>query len=373
MGRDLTEHFPLSGWDEYPIHQFPEPIRFVATTDLRAFERYWFTAQDELGELFLVTGIGFYPNLGTADAYAILVQNNVHTTVRAHRPLGSDRGDFTVGPLCFELIEPFTEWRLSLGENAQRLAFDLTWRDAKRAVFRRQPVRHGAADWRLLHEWAGYETFGTIDGTVQYKGKQFQLRRSNVRGSRDHHWGIRNGVGGPGQMLREPGDSHLGQWVEFGDWSIWSRQVLFNLGDGRRGASRIEPFEHRMRFDPVTKNLTGGFIRNRLDNGEIREVAYEQIANQVAYLRCGMYTGPNDRGTPEENYHHGMAVGNCVGGETYDLTDPNVRIRIAGFEDHLCRATWNGETVVGILECRNPALYEMCRDGAPGFSILEDQ
>jgi hypothetical protein len=173
-------------------------------------------------------------------------------------------------------------------------------------------------------------------------------------------------------MLPEGRTSHLGQWVEFREWSIWSRQVLYNIGDNRRGAGRIEPIDHKLRFDPVTKHVIGGVIRNRLDNGEIREVTYEQIGNQVAYLRCGMYTGPDGRGTPEENYHHGVAVGEAVNGETYDLIDPNVRTRIAGFEDHLCRATYNGETVIGILECRNPVVYEMCRDRYLGFSLMDD-
>jgi len=142
-------------------------------------------------------------------------------------------------------------------------------------------------------------------------------------------------------------------------------------------AERTEPAAARgttaanLRFDPVTKHLIGAVVTNRLGNGEIREITYEQIGHQVAYLRCGMYSGPGDRGTPEENYHHGMPVGEKVGGETYDLCDPNVRMHIAGFEDHLCRATCDGKTTVGILECRNPAIYEMCRAGVPGLSILE--
>ena len=124
MKRPLAEHFPLFALDEYPIHQCTEPLRFVATTDPRAFERYWFTAQDDQGEVFLVTGFGFYPNLETADAYAIFVHDNKHTSARAHRRLSQDRSDITIGPLCAEMIEPFTEWRLTLGDNAQDLKFD---------------------------------------------------------------------------------------------------------------------------------------------------------------------------------------------------------------------------------------------------------
>ena len=175
-------------------------------------------------------------------------------------------------------------------------------------------------------------------------------------------------------MIPEKRASHLAQWIEFSDWSIWGLWNLYNLGDSRSGAGTVVPIEHKVRFDPVTKHVVGAVITNRLDNGEIREVAYEQIGNQVAYLRCGGYSGPvpEYRGTPEENYHHGMYVGdNVVRGDTYDLTDPSVRMHIAGFENHLCRATCNGETVVGLLECKNPVIYEMCMSAYPGYSLLD--
>lgn len=372
---DLKEHSPLSAMDEYPIHQFPEPLRVFSTSDPRAYERYWFSVNDDHGEVFMAMGFGLYPNLGTADAYAIFVHNNQHTTVRSHRLLGDDRTDMTFGPINAEIIEPFREWRLSLGENQQGLRFDLRWRDTKRARFQRFIGRFipSSHDGRLQPEWAGYESFGTIEGTVEYQGKKFEIHPLRYRGSRDHHWGTRNGVGGPPHMVGAKRVSHLGQWVEFSDWSIWLHRVLYNIGDDSRpGAGKIEQIDHKLRFDPVTKALTGGIIRNRLSNGEIRDVTYDQIDNMVVYLRCGGYDGPTG-GTPEENIYHGMYVGdNVVGGEKYDLSDPKVRAHIMGFEQHLCRATCNGETVIGILECRNPIIYEYCRDGRPGYSFLED-
>ena len=92
MTRDLQEHAPLSVWDEYPIHQCNEPVRYIAATDPRAFERYWFSCWDDKGEIFLAMGFGFYPNLGTIDAYTIFVHDNTHTTVRIHKIMEADRG-----------------------------------------------------------------------------------------------------------------------------------------------------------------------------------------------------------------------------------------------------------------------------------------
>jgi len=376
MATELSEHFPLAAFDEYPIHQSTEVLRVMATTDPRAYERYWFSAQDDAGEMFLVIGMGFYPNLETTDAYSIFVHKNKHTTVRAYRPVGQDRANMVVGPVSLQIVRPFREWRLTLGNNSEKLKYDLTWRDAKRAIFHRialsMPDNPTVIDSQLFLSNVGYESFGTVEGTIEYQGRQFKLDASRVRGSRDHHWGIRDGVGGPGHQVSAPKGSHLGQWVEFRDWSIWGWRVLYNLGEPQGGATRIDPFEHKLRFDPITKHLVGGVIRNRLASGQVREVTYEQIGNQVAYLRCGMYTGPDGRGTPEEDYHHGSAVGESVAGETYDVSDAKVRMRIAGFDEHLCRVTCNGETAIGILECRNPVLYEMCRAKVPGFSLLDE-
>ncbi len=56
--------------DEYPVHQVPLSMRHMATSDRNAYDRCYFNAHDRTGEVFLVTGMGVYPNLGVIDAYA---------------------------------------------------------------------------------------------------------------------------------------------------------------------------------------------------------------------------------------------------------------------------------------------------------------
>lgn len=383
MSSDLREHAPLSHLDELPIHQATAPLRLVGTTDPRAFERYWFTAQDDEGEFFVVTGIGVYPNVGTVDAYALIVIDGKQTTVRAHRPMSQHRADLSVGQLRFDLIEAFREWRLQLGDNAQAFTFDLRWRDTKRAVFGRFPEMSvpGVLDMRLLHDWCGYETFGRISGTIRYRGKVINVRGERTRGSRDHHWGARDGVAGysldnvkPFKSHRgEPlSFSHFGQWIEFRDWSIWGPRVLFNIGDEQHPqAMPLKAVEQKLRFDPVTKHLIGGVVVYELANGEVREVHYEPMGHQCAYLRTAGYGGCNGLGTPEGDFHHGVPVGDLVAGETYDVTDPAVCMHIEGFEDRLVRATCNGESTVGILESRNPAIYAMASKNIL-YSVLDE-
>jgi hypothetical protein len=106
----------------------------------------------------------------------------------------------------------------------------------------------------------------------------------------------------------------------------------------------------------IYSHLSSGVITNTLENGEVKEISYDQIGTQVAYLRCGMYAGP-DGGTPDENLFHGMYVGDeVVAGRTDDVTDAKVRMHLAGFDDHLCIARYGDETTVGILGCMNPVL-----------------
>jgi hypothetical protein len=56
-----TNAAPLSRLDEYPIHQNPEPLRIVGTSDASAHERYWCTAQHPASDVLIVTALDFYP------------------------------------------------------------------------------------------------------------------------------------------------------------------------------------------------------------------------------------------------------------------------------------------------------------------------
>ena len=357
------EHAPMWALSELPVHEWtPQTNLMEVTSDPRAYERYWFTAQDRTGDLLVVAGFAVYPNLGTAEAFSIVNLRGQHRTVRAHRRMTANRFDMRVGPINFELVAPFKEWRLTLDENEYGIAYDLHWFDTKRSVAQPQFLK-------------GYEAFGRIAGTVQVGGETFTLTEAEYLGSRDHHWGVRDGVGGPGHVVR-PMDratstATSGQWVEFGDWSVWLHRVLYNLGDPRPGTGRIVKMERELAFDPETLLFTHGVVRNTLEGGEVKELRYRRLGHQIGFLRCGMYGG-REGGTPNGDIWHGMYVGDdVVSGETYDVTDPQVQILLRGGTNHICEVTCGGETTVGIFETHDPITYEMCRDGEPGHRLLE--
>lgn len=104
-------------------------------------------------------------------------------------------------------------------------------------------------------------------------------------------------------------------------------------------------------------------------------MTFERLGNQTAYLRCGMYGGPNG-GTPDGDLWHGMSVGDprsreaTVSGETYDVNDPEVRSRICGLDQHHARFELDGEVAYGIVEPYDTLCYEMAKAGRLGFSLL---
>jgi hypothetical protein len=357
-----AEHAPMSAISELPVHEWSErDMLMESTSDPRAYERYWFTCQDRTGDLLLVTGFALYPNLGTFEAFSIVNLRGQHTTVRAHRRLTSNRMDMHAGPIDFELVEAFKDWHITLDANDYGIEYDLHWYDTKRAV--RQPAFLG-----------GYETFGQVAGIVRVGGEEFTITRDAYSGSRDHHWGVRDGVGGRGHSVRQDGISTApsGQWVEFGDWSVWLNRVLYNLGDARRGTGRIVKQENRLQFDPETHLFTGGIVANTLESGEVKELHFRRLGSQIGFLRCGMYGG-REGGTPVGDIWHGVYVGDdVVSGETYDVTQSAVQIELAGGANHHCEVTCDGETTTGLFETHDPMTWEFCRDGAPGYSLLEE-
>jgi hypothetical protein len=392
------EHRPMSGLDEFLVHNAPYPVRVMWTPDAQAYERVWFTCQDKVGELLVVIGLAFYPNLGTAEAFAIVNVRGRHTTVRAHRALATDRMDMTLGPFRFDVEHPFRRWRLRLDAglgaghhhpdpattapdgtvrhtgdpDSPAVSFDIAWLDTKRPVFR-QLGAGVIVGGRALSPVAGYDGFGRQEGWVQVGDERFELAPHTHLGTRDHHWGTRDGVGGPGRYMgmQHP---HSGEWVEFTDFGVWGDHVLYNIGDPRRKSASLARRVHRMCFEPDTHLLQSGEVDLVFDDGSVKTMSFERLGHQIAFLRCGMYGGPNG-GTPDGDLWHGMKVAEgdevVVHHETFDVSDPAVRTRLAGLDQHHCRVTCDGEVAYGLVEPYDTLCYEVAKAGVMGFSLLD--
>lgn len=364
------EYSPMSGLDEYMVHNNPLPIRAMWTSDPQAYERLWFSAFDKTGDILVLVGMGFYPNLGTADAFALVNYRGQHTTVRGQRMLGADRMNMSIGPIKLEVVKPFEQWRLSLAENEFGISFEIDWFDTKRAVF--QDWGNVIVDNTTYNPMSGYETFGCQAGWVKIDGETHELTRDEFQGSRDHHWGVRDSVGGPSPKPM-PGfhPPHHGEFVEFDDFGLFARWFYYNRGD-ERSVDHIESVERRLRFDPDTHFMLAGEVDLRCRSGMEKKYSFERIGNQIGFLRCAMYGGWGGKGgTPDGDLWHGRFSGElAVTGETYDVNDPAVQLHISGLEQFVARFECDGEVAYGMVETLLEA-YDAAVEDSDGLSLLE--
>ena len=94
--------------DEYPIHQAAAADGLTSgSSDRNFYDRCYLNAHDRTGDIFLITGLGYYPNLGTKDAF-VLHPPRRRADRRAPRatPVDHDRLDQHVGDYRIEVVEP---------------------------------------------------------------------------------------------------------------------------------------------------------------------------------------------------------------------------------------------------------------------------
>ena len=77
---------PLSPIDEFLAHQTPDTFDHVATSDRNFYDRYYFNMHSSSDELFVIIGLGQYPNLGVTDAFiTVSIGSEQHTVRRVAR------------------------------------------------------------------------------------------------------------------------------------------------------------------------------------------------------------------------------------------------------------------------------------------------
>src|SRR5437763_14307272 len=113
--------------DEYPIHQTPLSMRYVGTSDRNFYDRCYFNAHDRTGDIFLITGMGYYQNLGVTDAYATVRRGDRQWAVRISDAYGDDtRLNQGVGPYHIEGPEPLHRGRVSCDADGDGTGCGLT-------------------------------------------------------------------------------------------------------------------------------------------------------------------------------------------------------------------------------------------------------
>jgi hypothetical protein len=364
----LAEQFPLSPADDLMIHQTPDPIRTVWTSDLQAYERFWMVCHDDDGHAMVAVGVSFYPNLDAAEAYAIVNVDGRHGFVRAFRRLGADRTDMRVGPIHPTVVAGLRHWHYEVADNEWDVRIDVDFFDTTRQVLRTPMVSASRSlPGRQGQVTAGFEGFGVVEGRVSVGDRAVTLSRDTARGSRDRHWGTGRGVGGPAFQLGKPvpGGQSGNAFVNFARFGIWGDRVFYPFGDERPGAGHVVSVHRRLRFEHDTRIFCEAVLDYELGDGSTRQLHVERLGFQTAYLRCGMYGG-----SPDGRYQGVYPGEDVVEGAVDDVTDPFARSRLAGLDEHQCRITCDGETVVGVFQPIDPAAYDLCHGAKAGWGLL---
>ncbi len=342
--------------DEFPIHQVPLSLRHPGTTDRNFYDRSYFNAHDRTGEIFLVTGLAVYPNLGVIDAYATVRVGDRQWAVRCSDALGEDRMDQRVGPYRVEVLEPLRRIRAVCDAAEQGIAFDLTWDgsfppvDEPRHVMRSGP--------KTILDAQRFAQVGTWSGTLEVGGDHIAVDPARWVGTRDRSWGIRP-VGDPEPAGRAADEPMEGFWwlyvpIRFDDHALIV--IVQELPDGHRTLNEAI----RVRADGHVEQLGWPQIEIRYRSGtrhpehatlSLTERDGKPVTVEIDTLGfVALNVGAGYGGDPE--WGHGRWRGrDWIEGAVYDLTDPAVAGRVPfGVVDHVARATCDGAEGWGLFE-----------------------
>jgi hypothetical protein len=337
---------PISPMDEYLAHQTPDTFDHVATSDRNFYDRHYFNCHASSDELFLVTGMGQYPNLGVSDAFVCISHGTKQTLVRASRELGSDRHDTTVGPFRIEVLEGLKTLRVVCEPNEWGVAFDMIWRGAVPAL--EEPRTFSRKHGRVTMDVSRYAQVGTWEGTLEVAGSTYEVTPDRWKGARDRSWGVRP-VGeaeAPGIRVK---DVVAGQAGFFHNWlpMQFDDHMLKVQIDEEYDGTRVQEESVRVWSDPARAPEPMG--RPDVDiayQSGTREIESATVSidhpDGKVQVRCTplrtVYLFAGSGYKPEPDWGHGVYQGPLkVEGKVYDLSTPEARLAVAGLNETLSR------------------------------------
>lgn len=347
--------------DEYPIHQAPLPITRVTSSDRNFYDRCYFNAMDTSDEAgperkMLVTGIGYYPNLGVKDAYVLLRSGSTQTAVHLSDAIDQNRLDQRVGKYALEVVEPLQKIRIVL-EETEGMAMDITW-DGSYPVVQEMPHLMLGSDVRPTLDAQRFAQLGSWSGTLLVDGVETVISPDTWMGSRDRSWGIRPvGEAEPAGRPQDPpmeGFYWLYVPMRFETFSIVI--IIQEHADGYRVLNdvtrvwkdgRIEQLgwpKIDIDYAPGTRTPTHAVLTCTAQDGSPVIVDIEPRTHVVLHLGGGYGGDPQwlHGHWKGENFHERVS---------YDLNDPAWAGMIPfGVIDHCARATCDGEVGHGLFE-----------------------
>ncbi|MEZ5171572.1 MAG: hypothetical protein R3A49_12630 [Acidimicrobiia bacterium] len=308
------------------------------------------TAAARDGSLQLEFGMGRYPNRRVQDAFAGVSLGVQQWTVRASRRLGEEPHRTAVGPVRYDVVEPLREVRFRLEPSGvQPVAFDWRFRAEVPAHLEERERRRAHTPSQPDEDLVRYHQVGVADGWVELDGERHDIGAHSWFSSRDHSWGVRQGIGVPARgdgdvppdlsvlvlwspmLLERPGGARYGIHHYLRSYSMPGFERVHFQGavehaDGSRtGFAGVEP---DLRFDPVNRRLLGGTLGFTTSDGSARPIHIEAASDTGFHLGTGLYFG-------FDGHHHGEERGllHVDGEHIADCSLPEVARRVHQLRD----------------------------------------
>ncbi|MEW6271204.1 MAG: hypothetical protein AB1689_18130 [Thermodesulfobacteriota bacterium] len=353
----------LSRFDDYPIHQTPEPIAQVATSDRNAYDRYWFNGYAADGEFYFGIGMAIYPNLKILDCGFSIVRDGEQHAFHASRRAPRDPSETEVGPFRIDIVEPMKRLRVRIADNDTGVAADLEF-SARTACIEegRQTLRR---EGRVMMDATRFTQMGRWQGEIRYGGKTVRVDPARVHGTKDRSWGVRpvgpmDPAGAPATEL--PQIFFLWAPLQFADRC--THALTFEDSQGRPwhqeamivpsyaspdripgiedpGTQRFPFMRHDIEYVPGTRRAKRAEIALVDWDGARKTIQLEPL---LAFRMKGIgYTHPE--------WGHGVWHGElAVAGESWKTAELDEMAIENQHVQQVMRATMDGEQGIGVME-----------------------
>jgi hypothetical protein len=362
-GNALQEDDVLSKFDDYPIHQTPEPVAHPASSDRNVYDRYWFNGYAADGDFYFGIGMGLYPHRGILDCGFSIARDGEQHSFHASRRAPEDPSDTTVGPFSIQIVEPMKRVRVVIAPNDTGIEVDLMFSARTACVEEgRQTRRIGQ---RIFMDATRFAQYGRWEGTVRYAGRTLAIERERVFGTKDRSWGIR--PVGPPEMDGAPRlempqffflwapihwkryCTHFATFEE-SDGTPWHQDGAFVPayetpddvpGVNDAGIRYMARVEHRLQYEPGTRRARHADLALVGRDGSRHEISLEPL---LTFHMKGI-------GYQHPEWGHGRWKGEmAITGESWDSADLDPLAFDNLHTQQVVRARMGDEEGVGVLE-----------------------
>jgi hypothetical protein len=271
----------LTAYDEYFVHQIPEPLSVVDIEHQHWRESYFIVAHGpDVDSDVIAIAMATYPARHVVDALVLGRVDGKLLFGYYQRPAGGDPHSSVVGPVSVLIEEPFRRVRVVVKE-ADGFDADLTF-DARTEPYALRRGRLLDDQGALLWDQSHMIQSGTFSGSYRKGRKAASV--DGWLGQRDHSWGVRDHGRIPCWTwfaIQLP-DGMLGVW----HWELANGARIFTDGcwapaDGGAPVAVVD-FDHDLHWTDAT--------------GEAVEFGVDGSAVVGVVRLCGLHPGGRPSG-----------------------------------------------------------------------------